>query len=674
MFLSYASEDSQAAGRIAEALRSGGVEVWFDQSELRGGDAWDRKIRDQIHDCRLFIAVISGNTERRDEGYFRREWTLAADRTRDMAHKKAFLIPVVIDGTSERGASVPEKFHDLQWTRLPSGETTAAFVERIRRLLTPDAGPATAAIAPSTSRTISRPPPRRSSLSKAATWGVGAIAAVAFAYLLADRFWLSKPTPLSAPPAAPTIAQTTPGATTPVTSNPPPHSLAVLPFVNMSGDPKQDYLSDGLSEEILNSLARINELHVTARTSAFSFKGKDVDVATIARKLNVGAILEGSVRRSANTVRITTQLIDASSGYHLWSETYDRSLGDVLKLETEIATAVAGALRVSLLDNTAQKIDPGGTRNPQALIKYLRGRRELDTAADAKGYTTAMADFDEALRLDAGYARAYAARSIGWSLVAALTPSARQLSTVLAKSQADARQAISLAPELADGYGALGLYNERTLNPAAALTGYARATELAPGNADALAAFGSLSVNMGRTEQGLAALRRAAALDPLNARPAVALGVALSLVRRYPESLQAFEVAESLDAPYVRGLRGILQYVMGNDDGALASCKVEPPDVYILECRALLYHRLVRSADAQAALQRLKTEYQDAAAYQYAEICAQWGDTPAALAWLERALQLRDTGLISLKVDPLFDPLRAQPRFQAVMRELKFPN
>ena len=137
VFLSYASEDAGAAERIATALRAGGIEVWFDKSELRGGDAWDRQIRDQIHHCRLFIPVISANSERRDEGYFRREWALASDRTRDMAHKRAFLVPVVIDGTSERGASVPDKFHELQWTRLPGGETPPTFVERVRGLLSP---------------------------------------------------------------------------------------------------------------------------------------------------------------------------------------------------------------------------------------------------------------------------------------------------------------------------------------------------------------------------------------------------------------------------------------------------------------------------------------------------------------------------------------------------------
>ena len=138
VFLSYASQDAGAAQRICQALRAAGIEVWFDQNELRGGDAWDHTIRDQIHDCRLFVPVISANTERRDEGYFRREWSLAVDRTRDMVHKRAFLVPVVIDGTSERGAAVPDKFHELQWTRLPGGDTPPAFVERIKRLLSPE--------------------------------------------------------------------------------------------------------------------------------------------------------------------------------------------------------------------------------------------------------------------------------------------------------------------------------------------------------------------------------------------------------------------------------------------------------------------------------------------------------------------------------------------------------
>src|SRR6516162_8213992 len=300
VFLSYASEDAAAAERVAAALRSAGIEVWFDKSELRGGDAWDRRIRDQIHDCRLFIALISAHTEARDEGYFRREWKLAVDRTHDMLEKKAFLLPVAIDATPERRAAVPDKFHEVQWTRLPGGETPPAFVERVRRLLSPEAPyPVGAAVsAQSGAVGISRAPaqsawsPKRGLLAAAAAIAVLGV----IAYVAIEKIWISKPA-ASAPAVAASAA--------PAAFTPPPHSIAVLPFINMSGDKEQQYFSDGLTEELLNSLSRINKLQVAAPTSSFSFQGEHPDIATVAHKLNVGAVLEGSVRRAGNTVRIT---------------------------------------------------------------------------------------------------------------------------------------------------------------------------------------------------------------------------------------------------------------------------------------------------------------------------------------------------------------------------------
>jgi len=162
-----------------------------------------------------------------------------------------------------------------------------------------------------------------------------------------------------------------------VAFSPPPHSIAVLPFVNMSGDPSQEYFSDGLTEELLNSLSRIDGLQVAARTSSFSFQGEHPDIATVAHKLNVASVLEGSVRRSGRTIRVTAQLDNATTGFHLWSETYDRDLGDVLKLQTEIATAVASALKVTLFGDEAAKIEVGGTHNPAALDAYLRATKAL---------------------------------------------------------------------------------------------------------------------------------------------------------------------------------------------------------------------------------------------------------------------------------------------------------
>ena len=366
VFLSYASQDAEAAQRICEALRGAGIEVWFDQSALRGGDVWDQTIRKQVKTCVLFIPVISRHTHEREEGYFRLEWKLAVDRSHLMTADKAFLLPVVIDDTREDDERVPDKFRDVQWTRLPRGETPSGFVERVRRLVSPEPSQVPT-MTVRLAGTVSTATPQMKGRVPA-FWrlkgGVPAVAAVvvlgALAYLAVDKLWILKHL---APPAAPPTFP--PGAAS-VGFAPPLHSIAVLPFVNMSGDPKQEYFSDGLTEELLNSLARINELQVAARTSSFYFKGEHTDLQTIARKLNVASVLEGSVRRSGHKIRITAQLNNAVTGFHLWSQTYDRDLSDVLTLQTEIANAVASALKVTLLGDVAAKVEVGGTRDPAA--------------------------------------------------------------------------------------------------------------------------------------------------------------------------------------------------------------------------------------------------------------------------------------------------------------------
>jgi TolB-like protein len=342
VFLSYASQDAQAAQCICAALRSAGIEVWFDQSELRGGDAWDHSIRRQIKTCTLFVPVISRNTHARVEGYFRLEWKLAVDRSHLISADQAFLLPVAIDDTRNDDERVPERFRDVQWARLPDGVTPARFVERVGRLLSGQASREPIRRAPEADRASAaatiRKPRGVPWQSKAALIATIAVLVIALGYWVAVR--LERPKRVAdAEAAAKAVSENSPATA----FNPPPHSLAVLPFVNLSGDREQEYFSDGLTEELLNSLAEINELQVAARTSSFYFKGKDIDLGTIAHKLNVGAVLEGSVRRSANTIRITAQLINAATGFHLWSKTYDRDLGDVLKLQSEIVTAVASA-------------------------------------------------------------------------------------------------------------------------------------------------------------------------------------------------------------------------------------------------------------------------------------------------------------------------------------------
>ena len=653
VFLSYASQDADAAQKICDALRAAGIEVFLDQSELRGGDAWDQKIRHEIHDCALFIPIVSQHTQERLEGYFRHEWKLAIERTHHMAEQKPFLVPVVIDGTGDREALVPDAFRAVQWTRLPGGATTPAFVERIKRLLSPELSPRSAV--PSAAPISER---------ASASWRAKAVllaviaAFAALSYVVADKFWIAKHA-MSA------------------TFAPPAHSIAVLPFVNLSGDSGQEYFSDGLTEELLNSLAAIEGLQVAARTSSFSFK-EHPDIVTVAHKLNVASVLEGSVRRSEHTVRVTAQLINAVTGFHLWSKTYDRDLGDVLKLQTEIATAVAEALKVTLLGEVAVKIELGGTRNPVAFDAYLRGLKlaRIAQATTPMECRDPIKAFSEAIALDPNFALAFANRAlITWDC-ATNTPQWLQQPNE-ARVRADAEHAIALAPSLAEGYVALSWLEVGLLNLAAADQACARALALAPGNDLTLYRCSLLAVYLGHADTAISGARHGVALDPLNPLSHRALGDTLRYARRYDEAIAAYTASIAVDPEHsaeTYALRGLAYYLAGNLSLAQSSCEARPDYFRSQLCQAVVYDKLGRHADAAAAVAKMKQTGGDAAAYQYSEIHAQWGERDAALDWLEKAMRLRDPGLIYLKTDPLLDPLRREPRFQAIERELKFPD
>jgi TolB-like protein/Tfp pilus assembly protein PilF len=666
VFLSYASQDAQAAQRICVALRAAGIEVWFDQSALRGGDVWDQTIRKQIKSCGLFIPVISKHTHERDEGYFRLEWKLAVDRSHLMTPNKAFLLPVAIDDTREDDENVPDRFRDVHWTRLPGGETPPAFVERVRGLVSPEPLPARElpTATPSTSRSV----PAFARWKRALPVTVAVVVLGALAYLGIDKFSKHPASSLTAPTA---LA----GGAAPSAFAPPPHSIAVLPFVNMSGDKGQEYFSDGLTEEVLNSLAEIEGLQVAGRTSSFYFKNKDVDLGTVAHKLNVAAVLEGSVRRSGNTVRITTQLINALTGFHLWSHTYDRDLGDVLKLEAEIAHAVASALEVSLLENVTRKIELGGTRNPAAFDAYLRAVK-AGWRGDEPGFQEAIAAWTEAIRLDPEYAGAFAGRSIAYSTYAGTFANGAAIREFFDKAQSDAQQALTLAPEFVGGHLALADYYENgSLDFAQASEAYDRARSLAPGDAHVLRNSGFFAVEMGHIEPGLTALHRAVVLDPMNPLSHAALMMGLYYSRRYQQAIAAAAEVITLNSNFqwAYGYRGLAEYGLGDLERARATCEAKPDELGRV-CLAVIYAKLGRRAGADAQLAQYMARSGDSDAYEYARVYAQWGNVPKALEWLDAANRLRNTDLESLKTDPLMDPLRKEPRFRAIERELKFPQ
>ena len=652
VFLSYASDDAAAAQRICDALRAAGVEVWFDKTELRGGDTWDASIRQQIKDCLLFIPIISSHTEGRREGYFRREWNLAAERTLDMAPGVALIVPVAIDDTDQKGAKVPDKFRTVQWTRLPEGIASGAFIAHIQCLVgtreVPGSGSSSqdAPAAASPARRTPRLAYVVASLVALATAGGG-------------WYFLRSKAPAG-------------GAD----FSPPPKSIAVLPFVNLSGDKSQDYFSDGITEELLNSLARINSLHVISRTSSFSFKGKDIDVGTIARRLNVGAILEGSVRRSGNMVRVTVQLIDTVTGFHLWSQTFDRELGDVLKLETEIASATANALNITLHENEWASIGLGGTRNAMALDVYLRGVGTDITTGD--DLLRAASAYTEAIRLDPKFALAFAARSYVLSTYAANWATGSAIQEDLHKAELDARQAIALAPELATAHVALAQYFIAMLDLRHADAECVRARALEPNNVAYLFYCGQFAIWVGHTEAGLALTRQLAELDPLGDGSRIGWADGLLYARRYEEAMAAYKRESSVDAdpdaPVRSAYRGYTYYHLGRFDEARKSCALESEDLDVLVCQATTYKKLGRDTEAQAALAKFMKLRGDSDPYAYAEIYAQWGDTAKAMEWLRRAASFRDTGLILLKIDPFMDPIRGEPEFKEILKSMNFPD
>ena len=300
VFVSYASEDAEGAQRLCDALRAGNIEVWFDRSELRTGDAWDQKIRREIRDCALFVPLISANTQNRTEGYFRLEWKLAVDRSHLMAAEKAFLMPVVIDATPQAEALVPDRFRDVQWTSVPGGAATPPFVERITRLLDHPLAARSGVTSPA-------PAGRSPSSARSATlWIATGLVAASIIYLTINAHSPRPKIPAAsaaAPPAAPLVIAE--------------KSIAVMPFIDLSETKDQEYFSDGLAEELLDLLAKTPGLHVIARTSSFSFKGKSDDIPTIGAKLKVANILEGSVRRSGEHLRVTTQLVRSDTAEHL---------------------------------------------------------------------------------------------------------------------------------------------------------------------------------------------------------------------------------------------------------------------------------------------------------------------------------------------------------------------
>jgi TolB-like protein/predicted Zn-dependent protease len=667
VFLSYASEDAEAAQRLSNALRAAGIDVWFDQTELRGGDAWDASIRRQIKACALFIPIISRHTHTRDEGYFRLEWKLAVDRSHLMVADRPFLLPVVIDDTSDRDEKVPDRFREVQWTHLPGGQNAEAFVERARRLLSPDAAipPApsvgvsqrlTASIGAASIR--SRPVASRSFLP----WIVGGLLILATAYLLADRFVAAKrPVAAAETPAAAAIGVAIVDK-----------SIAVLPFADMSEKKDQEYFADGMAEEILDVLAKIPRLTVISRTSSFQFKGREVDAKLIGSTLGSRYIVEGSVRRSGDRARITAQLIDARDGSHRWSETYDRSVDDVFKVQDEIAASIVRALQLAVgAGEIPARLSP---KNAASYDLYLRGRQAFDRF-DRDGFEQAADLYRQALELDPQYAPAASALAsvqlymAQWGYVA---PKAGYEGAHQA-----AELAMKLDPHLAAPHAILAAVAlQYQWDWPTAQRESDQAIVLDPRDSSAQSFRGLVSLALGHLDDSINRMNSAIRLDPLSPNVLFTRGWALFWSGHLPEAEASMRKTLQISPTYESAhyYLGHVLFARGELVAALGEMDRELDKESRLAGLASVQFALGHKRESDAALAQLTKIAAGDWASGIASVHAIRNEPNAAFEWLDRAYAQKDEDLYLIKGNPLFRNVTRDSRYAAFLRKMKLPE
>jgi TolB-like protein/Tfp pilus assembly protein PilF len=654
VFLSYASQDAEAAARICNSLRAAGIKVWFDQRELRGGDVWDQKIRREIQECELFVPIISVNTASRHEGYFRLEWDLADQRSHMLARNRAFILPVCLDATPDRGADVPESFQRVQWTRLADGHTPPEFVRHIEQLLSGKqvlSGKEGITTTPSQSR--------KGSSSRPAWLAVAIAAAAVAAFCIIEKPWIARPAPAAifAPPA---------------------RSIAVLPFVNMSGDQNQEYFSDGVSEDLIVTLSQFPGLKVIGHTSSFQFRDSKEDSRNIGAKLGVAHLLEGSVRRSGDIVRVSAELINTADGSAQWSERYDRPYKELFALQDEITRAVATALRTQLIpgERAAAQSDKPPSGSLDAYNALLQGRfyfsriTEDDMRKSIEYYT-------QATELDPHYALAWSWVSRAWSNLSADFLEGAPAQNAYAKARAAADRALVLSPDLAFAHLARAdLLEFADFDWRGAEGEYRQALALAPNDAPAQFGLGQLLATLGDADRAIELTQQALATEPLRANVYYWLGSYYLGINRFDEAERAIRRAIELQ-PTAQSFHvqlAIIEIKRGHAQGALAAAQREPPGAWKDAALALAQQISANPSAADAALRALIDKNASLAPYQIAQVYALRNDAKETFAWLDRAWSDRDPGIQYLLLDPFILRYRDDPRLADFCRKVGLPT
>jgi TolB-like protein len=642
VFISYASQDAAVADTVVGALERAGLRCWIAPRDVVPGALYADEIVRAINESKVVVlilseqAVASSHVGKEIERASSKRRRIIALRTASVTLTRAF-----------------EYFlSESQWIDVGAGSIEAKLVDAVRRHLTPDS-----AIEPSIPRE-GRTYGQKSATSRG-RWlviALVAVVAVAVAYFVIEKFSLAK------------HLTTDRAATQNVVSD---KSVAVLPFTDMSETKDQEYFADGMAEEIIDLLVKVPELKVPARTSSFYFKGKSITIPEIARELGVAHVLEGSVRKSGSHLRVTTQLVSAANGYHLWSETYDRQLEDVFKTQDEIAGAVVAALKLKLAPGQ-QATSSHRTSNPDAYNQYLLGRQFFE-GFTLDGFRRAVDAYRKAIQLDPNYAAAYAELAISEFFVADQTDDTAQKQQALVTAD----KAVALAPDEADGYADRGyLRYEFAWDWTGAQSDFAKALALNPGDNRFQRRYAQLLGSLGRLTESVAVLKKATELDPLSSLTWTVFGNYLTADRQFAAAEQALRRALEIqpDSGFALGQLGIVQLLTGNPTEALTTFRKRGGSGFSLIGIAMAEHSLGHVKESQHALDEAIAKHAQDSAYAIAGVYAWRGEKDDAFAWLERAFQQRDGGLSDIKDDLLLASLRHDARFGAMLRKMQLPE
>jgi TolB-like protein len=624
VFVSYARADKAKVVAVITGLTAAGYDVWWD-GLIEAGEAFARTIEQRLNAVEVVIVAWSKTSVNSD--WVRDEAAQGRDRKR--------LVAVSLDG-SEPPLGF-RQYHSLDLSKWNGGASNASFTSLLRAI------EAAMGVEPSQPRAALPGPSfltRRRVLITGGATGVAVAAGIGVQHIFL------------------------PGAAN--------NSVAVLPFANMSGDSTQSYFSDGLTEEIRARLASNSGLAVAAPTSSEKFRDKKDDTKTIAGSLGVAFLLEGSVRRAGDIVRVTAELVDGHKGFSSWSQTFDRTMKDIFAVQSEIADQVAQALSVRMTVTPSGKA--GGTINTNAYDTYLRGKALYHLNTGEVTDRQALALFDQAIALDPNYAEPYATRSRVLAAISGRYAAEGETKPLADQSLAAAQKAVALAPNLAEAQLALG-YAIMTgqLDLRGAKPAFDRAYELGHGDANILNVYAFYAAVTKQEKAANEAIERAQKLDPLNPRVFRAAGNILYAGRHYEGTVSKCQKALRMNPKLTttHWLMGQAYVMLRQFDQALVHFNLENSEVSKLVGLAIVEYHLGNVSVAATNYQKLIATKGARILFQQGQILSQWGQLDDAANILTRAYLLRDTGLEWILADPLLDPVRKHPKFKALLSRMK---